>query len=460
MIRLYNVHKRIYQIVIIAFLMIVLLFISASGLLFSSNFAPAIVGAAPFIFALLYIAIKKPVWTVYAAVVIVLLPTGLLPAGIQSFLNRALPVIALITWGIYVVSKHQPVFFSSTFIIMAVFLLWCLVTLLWVENLTTARDVLGGYFLRSILFLFLIANLINNEKTLDGLMYSLSIGGWIFLITGLITILTQGYQTGTRLQIFEGNENTFGSLFPITMIGVIWPTLRKTNQRRTVWFFACLTYFFLAFIMIALSGSRGSAISWMITILGLFIWRQTRLWGIIGLLILLVALASAPFVFSTTVDRFTNLNDSSNDTLLGGREALWQAAWMEIKDRPITGVGVGNSRYAIMNYVRLFRSVSTRSNVSIHNPILTIWVDAGLPGVILYLGVLVSSMLSFVKQYIFFKKQGVHWLMPYFSLVSTAFMGYFATWIKGGGVESAFSYFLIIALLVIPSHLEARNSSA
>lgn len=48
----------------------------------------------------------------------------------------------------------------------------------------------------------------------------------------------------------------------------------------------------------------------------------------------------------------------------------------------------------------------------------------------------------------------MRFLTPYFALISCLFASYMPSWIKGGGMESDFTYFLILALLVIPSQLE------
>jgi hypothetical protein len=48
-------------------------------------------------------------------------------------------------------------------------------------------------------------------------------------------------------------------------------------------------------------------------------------------------------------------------------------------------------------------------------------------------------------------------LTPYFALVCSAFVGYMFSWIKGGGMESDFSYFLMLALLLIPYTMTAKT---
>ena len=426
-------------------------------LVYDSPYSPLLIAGIVLgiLFALVWV--RMPVWALYTALLIVLLPIGLLPASVQSNLNRVLTVIALVVWGVNVIVRRRRIIWTSAGLYMLGFIIWCLLTLLWAKNLEASKYELGGYALRFVLFLLLFANEINTRGTLDALMKTLAIAGWVFVIAGMGTLLIQGYEVGTRLQILEENENTLGGLTPLVMVGVIWLAVRTPNPRRALWFFLSLAFVLLSFALIALSGSRGGAISWLITILVLLFWRQTRPWGIIGLLILVAAVIIAPFILSTTIDRFT---DTIGDTLLGGREALWRAAWMLIRERPLTGVGVGNAPYAMISYVRLFRSVGESEWASIHNPILTIWVETGLPGLLLYLSVIASSVWSFVRQYISCRKLDGRRLMPYFALVSAGFLGYAASWFKGGGMESSFSFFLILALMLIPSHIESSAFSS
>ncbi len=455
MFKLLRNNIKINQIILIIFSAIFVIGVSASGLISLSNYSPVIFGSVILIVAIIVIFLRKPAWAVYTALILVLLPIGLLPSTTQSNLNRFLTIITLIIWGISIIRHHWPIAWTMPGFIMVVFLVWCLLTIFWTQDLNLAKDALGGYVLRFILFLFLIPNVINTRNAFDGLMHALAIAGWVFIVIGLISLITHGFEVGTRFRILEGNENTLGGLFPVVMVGVFWLALRNNNPRKTLWVLLSLAFLVLSFLLIALSGSRGSAISWIITILVLLIWRKTRSLGIVGLLILSVASVSAPFILSTTISRFL---DNTHDTLLGGREALWEAAWMLIREHPIAGVGIGNSKYVMVSYVILFRSVGGTDLVAIHNPLLTIWADTGLPGLILYLGVLISSGWIFVRHYISRGNFGMQWLTPYFSLTAAAFCGYFITWIKGGGIECSFSYFLMLALLLIPSHLQTQQT--
>ena len=444
------------QIGLIVLAFIVSIITPSSYLFYNSPFSPLLVMGLILGLIFAWFWVRTPVIALYTVLLVILLPLGLFPASIQSNLNRFLTVVALAAWVLPVIIQQRRIVFTKPALFMLGFLIWCLLTLLWAQNLEAAKNVLGGYTLRFVLFLILIANEINTRKTLDGLMHTLSLAGWVYIVAGIFTLVIQGYEIGTRLQILEANENTIGVLFPIFVVGVIWLAVRTPNPRRGFWIFLSFAFVLISFVLIALSGSRGGAITWIITMLILLFWRQTRLWGIFGLLILISTVIIAPLILSTTFNRFLELTE---DKVLGGREALWQAATLLIRDRPFTGVGVGNAPYEMMTYIRMFRSVLGRDSASTHNPILAVWVDVGLPGLLLYLGVLVSAIYSFIIQYIQCRKSEVKWLLPYFVLVVSAFCGFFASWIKGGGMELSQSYFLMLALLLIPSCLNNLSST-
>jgi putative inorganic carbon (HCO3(-)) transporter len=425
-----------------------------SGLVYPSLYSPLTVGAFIAAVVTLVAWFLKPIWALYAALFVVLLPIGLIPPEIHSNLNRSMTVIALGVWLFDVVTWRRRVVWTSTALLMLGFVTWGIVTLFWTADLSVGMTILQTYTLRLILYLVLVANEIRTKENLDGLMNTLALNGWVLVLVGAGTVLLEGYRPGTRLRVFDVNENALGISALVTMPGVLWQAMRTSGRQKAVRMLLGFIFISLALVLAALTGSRGSAISLFITLLAFWLWKPTRPWGKLGLLILALAAITAPFIFSTTLERFAV---TQGDTLLGGREALWQAVWPLILDHIWRGVGIGNAPYAVMPYLGMLGSVWAYERAVIHNPALTIWAETGIPGILLYLGVLGSAVWLFARQYHRHKKAGVHCLMPYFALVSSLFLGYMPSWIKGGGIESDFTYFLILALLVVPSHLDVAG---
>jgi putative inorganic carbon (hco3(-)) transporter len=285
--------------------------------------------------------------------------------------------------------------------------------------------------------------------TFISLMKTLAITGWLVASVSVVSVITGGYEFGSRLKVFGENENALGISLLISLIGVIWLALNsKLRYNKT---YKTLSYIYLIFIIviIAFSGSRGSAISLVVTLFVLLMWKSTRRWGGVGLFLIVLGLFIMPHIFTTTIERFLV---TRGDTVLGGREAIWLATWQLIQRQPWTGVGIGNAPLIVTPLVRLMRSIGGEST-SIHNPVLAIWAETGLPGLLLYLGILGSAVWTFAKTYIYYKSQKSLILLSYLLLVGSIFIGYILSWIKGGGTESEHTYYLMLSLLLVPSHI-------
>jgi O-antigen ligase len=287
-------------------------------------------------------------------------------------------------------------------------------------------------------------------------MVVLAATGWITIITSISTVLITGYLPGTRLQVFDANANGLGIIALIMLPGILWKTIRSRKSGKAHHYLLAIVYIILAIFLIALSGSRGSAISFIVTVLSFLFFRRTRPWAYLCLSLLVLASIFTAFIFTTTLERFSG---ASGETTLGGREALWHSALDLIKDHPWVGVGIGNSSTAVMSYLRKYRGLTEFSSSSIHNPLLVILVDTGIPGLILYLGILASSVYSAIRSVYFCHKTRLTIVTNYYSLAIPVFLGYIASWIKGGGLEADFSYFLVLALLIIPSYLDVSCRS-
>jgi len=348
---------------------------------------------------------------------------------------------------------RKKIIWTGPALFMFFFLLWSGVTLLWTGKTGPATTALQVYSLRFLLFLVLIPNEIRTRQDLDGLMNALAISGWVLMLSVVATLLLQGYTTGSRLKVFGENENGAGMLAVIALIGVMWQGSQRSNH-RTWKVFRVAVFVVLMFGLVAMSGSRGSAISLIIILAAFWAWKSARPWGKFAVMITILALIFTPSLFTTLVERFTV---QRHDTMLGGREVLWQAAWQLIEDHPLGGVGIGNAPYAAVHYLETDPRVVGAERATIHNPVLTIWSETGLLGIFLYLGVFASALFLFIREYLKFKKLGVGQLINYCATVACVTLGYMASWFKGGGMESDFSYFLMLALLVLPSVMDVKS---
>jgi putative inorganic carbon (HCO3(-)) transporter len=427
----------------------------AFTLVWGSPLAPLVVGGAVVATAIGIVSLQNPVCPLYILIFLDFLPVGLIPSNLHAILGDSVLLLALFSWLIDVGFRRRRIVWASTSLLMVCFLTWCLFTLSWAPNLIPGRRVLVQSTLNLVLCLILIVNEIDSLQTLDGLMNTLALNGWVLVLAGIGTLLRQGYAFGTQLVVLEMNENEFGISLIMTMPGVLWRAMRSSERQRALRMSQSFIFTLLAIVLTVLSGSRGSAISLLATLLACWFWKPTRPWGKLGLLISAMVVIGAPFILSTLVDRFLG------GDLLGGRIELWRAGWLLIRDHLLWGVGVGNGDYAMPSYLRTITNrFSYRSRyVPAHNPVLQVWIDTGLIGILLYLSVLGSAVWSFVRQYGQCRQAGRRSLTPYFALVSCVFVGYMLSWFKSGGLHLHSTYFLLLALLLIPSHLDIESLS-
>ena len=431
----------------------IVLMAGLSGLAYPSTYSPLILFGALLVAIAIGLCFWKPKLALYAALFIVLLPAGLIPLNYQSLLNRFLTVLAFVVWCFELIIRRRKIILTTSSVFMLAFLLWGCISIFWAENLGAALTTLQMYTLRLILFLILIPNEIHTKKDLNGLLRTLALVGWLLMVSTLVTVLQQGYTAGTRFKLFAENENAIGTLALVASLGVLWLAAQRSGPNSSASNALTFVYVISMIGLISMSGSRGSMISLLIAMGAFSYWRSTRRWAKLSLAIVVVILIVAPTIFLTTFERFT---DSSSDNLamLGGRTVIWQGAMQLIMDHPVVGVGIGGSSYAILPYLWMVSVAVGKDSVAMHNPILTLWSEVGILGLLLYLSVPLFAIKSFVNQYYRYKKLKIQKeFLPYFSLLASIFIGYMASWVKGGGAETDHMYFLLLSLLLVPSRL-------
>ena len=447
------------EMILVVMVILIALIIGASFIVLSSSYSPLIVLVGSIAIISLFVWLKKPVWALYFTLIVILLPQSLIPAQVNSYINRIATVIALAVWIIDVIRRRSRILVPSSTLLMIGFIVWATLTLLWADNFSEGVTILQRYVLRLMLFMVLIVNEIRTKRDLDGLMITLAISGVLLVVVSGVTIILQGYSPGTRLQVLEVNENGLGISLLIALTGVLWWTIRSKKNSSQLKKWLAFIFLLVSIGLIGLSGSRGSAVSLGITFLAFLIWKPTRPWGILGFLIVGFVIIAAPIVFSTTIMRFLG---ETGETTLGGREILWNSGWQLIKDNLMLGVGIGNSPYQVIPYLANAGIISNRLlslvEASLHNPVLVIWAETGFPGLLLYMSVLAIALMTFIRQYLKSRKIREQYLMPYYAIVGSIFIGYSASWIKAGGIESDFSYFLMLSLLLIPSQIKIDSS--
>lgn len=397
------------------------------------------------------VLLQYPLAACYLAAFLSLWPFGARPAALDILYTIAVNgtlALALAALLLQVARRQQRLLLNPTCIAMGLFIGWAAMTVLWAPDLVKARQTLVGYS-SGLILIFVLTNQTRTPRTIDSLMTVLRVLGWVMIGVGVYTLLEKGYQSGTRLQILNENENEFGVVVILTVPGVLWPVMRGRGLRRRTDMVLSLVFLSAALALIALTGSRGSSVSLLVVMLTFLFSKPLRPWGVSSLIICLVALASAPFILSEVITRFAE-NDGGE---FGGRDVLWRAGLMLLGNAPWTGVGIGSGPAKLHNYIAsLTNYFNRRVDLPAHNPLLEVGIDAGVIGLCLYAAAIVAAFRQFLGRAARAKLHA-RGLTGYFPLILGIAAGYFISWIKGGGLENHPSFFAMLALLQIPSQL-------
>lgn len=390
--------------------------------------------------------VQQPFLALCIALVARMLPDQFRFEPVYSAAGYALVVLALVAWGLDVLTRKRRIIVDEVAALFAVYIAWSTLTLLWAADPMKGVRWLGTYVI-GLALMSLIINQVRTLKDVDGLMRVLEFLGWLNVLMGIWVIVAKGIDFDQRLKVFSDNENHYSMFLILCLPGAIWPVLRAEGSWRRTRMLLSVAYIATTLMLIALSGSRGSAISLVLLLLAFWFWQPTRPWARVGVGILLVMLVAAPMMFNVILNRF----EEHEAVALGGREVLWQASTMLINDFAWTGVGAGNGPQALHKYIASLTSYyNYRNDLPGHNPFLEVGIQSGYMGLLLYAAAVGTAFAMFFRS----RKRPImrHGAMRgYFPLVLAAAFGFAISWVKSGGMENDPILFLLLGLLVIPS---------
>ncbi|TIL72623.1 MAG: O-antigen ligase family protein [Mesorhizobium sp.] len=396
--------------------------------------------------------VLRPLSALYVAIFLALMPMALRFGIVHDVAANSALALALGGWLLNIIVQRQHIQWNAVCVLMSLYLVWAVVTLLWAPDLILARKELVAYA-SGVILLLLISEQVRSISAIDGLMRVLMLMGWILILGGLHAVFEGSFQPGERLQVLGMNANHFGVALVLTLPGQIWPVLRSSGPNRA--FHLVLSIFFILCTLglVALSGSRGSSISLLLVLLAFFFYKPMRPFGILGIVLVVGIFAIAPLAMDVLVQRF----EDREGGVLGGRILLWNASLRLVGDNLWTGVGIGNGPSELHQYVASLTSIyAHRPDLPSHNPLLEVAVDTGVLGVFLYASAVVLAVWQFFRYGSRFQTHN-ELVASYFPLVLGVSVGYFASWLKGGGMDADPTFFILLGLLVFPARLLASG---
>jgi O-Antigen ligase len=301
-------------------------------------------------------------------------------------------------------------------------------------------------FSKIVLIYIVIENTVTTESRLRKILWALVIGG-LFPALGTIHhyvngILIEGSR-GSWVGVFKNPNEDAYCLAVLVPLALALGAKSKLPARLLLW---TITGIYL--VGIFLTFSRGSMIG-LVAGLALVGWRQR---SVVIRMLMIAGLVGGLLVGAAFWTRNQGFNrDLSQDTTFRQRIGTIKAGGFMFLDHPILGVGPLNSIVAYPLYVpEEFLDCGCQNQLVIHNSFVQVLAELGLPGFILFMALLGTSLLDVRKL-----QSGP--IGAYASGLEISLWVFVVCGLAGGFIYT-WSPYLLIALIVAAKHITQSNA--
>ncbi len=304
----------------------------------------------------------------------------------------AVTQIVLVMWlGWIVLHSHESglrIPKTALALCLTLFWLWLALSLAW--SLAPSISVINFWWVGSLVLVFWLYTLTPDRDALW------SHAAAMLLVIGVVLALMGIYQVLVLEQharsVFE-TRNThaaFLNLMALPASAYFLQTIanKAVARRYSIILGAVL---FILFLSIFLTASRGANLSLAISVVLLTV-LTARCVPKRALVLLLGLLAAAfltsKFAHGELGERLSQLMQDSP------RRIIWASSWNLLQASPWQGIGLGLFYLA---YPAYRNSLDSSGGFFAHNDYLQIWIETGLPGLILLVAVLVAALWLFMR---------------------------------------------------------------
>lgn len=262
--------------------------------------------------------------------------------------------------------------------IFLLFLLWCMASFYWSIDLEASYGRIKTY-MQLFLLVFVVFQWITDEKKQQLMLEAFVLGCWMAVFSTMKNFYFGGATDWQRFAASGFNPNDMAVII-VFGIPISWYLGMKCKTRRA-WIYRI--YPFVAPMAVALTASRNGLVV-MIVAMGFIIatfWKmslRTKALFIAAFVVMfVVAFYTVP---SKSVERWSTIGAEVTEGSLNKRLYIWEAGLKVAARNPLLGVGAGAFRAGVER--------SLGNSMAPHNVYLSILVEQGLIGLVIFLAML------------------------------------------------------------------------
>jgi O-antigen ligase len=312
-----------------------------------------------------------------------------------SFASAAKIAVVVLLF-LHIVTNFQKFkkYSNAPFVSFAPFLVYILLTNFWAQDFFTVVQKTVSYGIMFFLAPLIYLKAHDDSKTCwkDIIMFY-----GVFLAAGLILyfISPEAGTLADRFRGLMGNPNGMGTL--LTLVAVLFFLF---YQRHKTFFLdrPSVIFFVVVFVIsLLLCGSR-TALFAILIFLGFTRIRYFSNFVTLGVFVILMFSYNYIMTMVPEIAASLGLSEYLRVETLdegSGRFVAWAFAWEQVQNVFFTGGGFGYTEFLYKKYYTYLSVLGHEGNA--HNSYLTLWLDTGLLGILLFAAGLIRIILRVVK---------------------------------------------------------------
>ena len=331
--------------------------------------------------------------------------------GMGTF-TRLLGIIVFLIAIFYIIANKRINEVPLLLWIMIAFIGWSFISIIWSINPSATLSRMFTYF-QLIAMTWLIWELCKDEWEFKLILQAYVLGAFIPVID--IIYLFFSISAPVQRIATEGFDPNWLATTLALGIPISWYLVSKWKSKIMITL--NMVYVPLTIFAVILTGSRGGFIVTVVSLLiipfsYLLVSKNIRYItsAFIGVCVVIGILYSPKVAenLQYNIDRISGISTEVREGAMAGRRNIWKVGFEVFKENPIIGVGSASFRFSIENVIGRPRAS--------HNTILSVLVDTGIIGLILFMSMFIIAIIPY------FKGNQLE-LIFYFVLLLTLFVG-------------------------------------
>lgn len=309
-------------------------------------------------------------------------------------ISRVLGLVSIFIAMLVVLIDRKVNELPLALILMGMFVVWNILSYLWSVNPTHTLVRVVTYA-QLLAMVWLVWELCKTSEQVGKVMQVLIFGMWISMSEMLLTYFTAAGDIH-RVTAAGFNPNRIGLMLSWG-IPIAW--YLSLTTKSTLFKILNAAYLPAALFCIVLTASRSAFISALVACLIIpFTIQSTRFNAayISSILIVGLIVLFSIFIYSDgfsnleqNVERLTGTKEMVQEGQLSHREVIWQAGFKVFSEHALIGVGAGSFGFAVESILG--------GRWSAHNTYLSILVDTGIVGLILFISTFIIAFIPNLK---------------------------------------------------------------